>query len=431
MPESDYHYTTCDIIGFSFGTLSGCMPALYPSAVAEHAARNNFMRWEQAMNRMKFLTAAAAVLCAASGTGLLYAAASAAVPEISAAVSAETVPAVDDVSLLFAKITRKPDATAVQADGQPDLTGLQVKISGLGADGKEHILLQDASPEELREKFDMQVVTEPNDPSGWTCRITFSAFSTLIQDNVSASVTLKLDDPQETEAPATAGTTALTTAETVTEPTTSLTVPTTVILTTVSQTVPATSAETTVTTTATAAETPAFLLGDCNGDSIRSIADAVQLCKWLICAEKSLPSAKAADIDGNGCLNAADLSLLKRMLLGQMPEFPVAEPVVIDGFTRCTAVLSDTFSDWRILVIVKHQYSVPERLWSAEDFAGVAGIKAVSQYTDAVPYRQVLQIALKEPSKENVLELIHSIEALGLEEIKEVQVTRDFMGDKN
>lgn len=398
------------------------------------------------MNRMKFLTAAAAVLCAAAGAGLHHAAASAAVPETSLSVSAAEYPVVDDVSLLFAKITRKPDAGALRADGQPDLTGMQVKISGLGADGREHILLQDASPDAVREKFSMQIVTEPNDPSGWTCKITFTAYSSLIGDTVSASVSLRLDDPQETEPPVTSGTTSLTTAETVTEPTTAsgtVTALTSVTqaVTTSASAVQATAAETAVTsaetalTTAVSAETtaaePAFLLGDCNSDGVRGIADAVQLCKWLTCTEPALPSAKAADMDGNGILNASDLTLLKRMLLGQMPDYPVAEPVVIDAFTPCTATSADDFSDWRIQVIIKHQYSVPEREWSEADFAGIENIKHVTQYHSVSPYRQVLQIALKLPSKENVLELIRSIEALKQEEIKEVQVTQDFMGDNH
>ena len=82
-------------------------------------------------------------------------------------------------------------------------------------------------------------------------------------------------------------------------------------------------------------------------------------------------------------------------------------------------------------MVIKHQYSVPERRWTADDFAGVENIKSVKQYTDGDPYRQVLQIALSLPEKERVLEMIHSIEALGLKEIKEVQVVQDPMGDQS
>ena len=55
----------------------------------------------------------------------------------------------------------------------------------------------------------------------------------------------------------------------------------------------------------------------------------------------------------------------------------------------------------------------------------------MKQYTDEDPYRQVLQIALSLPEKERVLEMIRSIEALGLKEIKEVQVVQDPMGDQS
>ena len=134
-------------------------------------------------------------------------------------------------------------------------------------------------------------------------------------------------------------------------------------------------------------------------------------------------------MDGNAVLNAADLTLMKRSLLGKLPVYPVQNPVVIDSFTPCRAQLTDKFSAWRILVTIKHQYSDPSRTWTIQDFPGIDNIKSVKQHSDAEPYRQVLEIALKEPSQENVLELIHGIEALECKEIKEVQVIQDMMGD--
>ena len=169
--------------------------------------------------------------------------------------------------------------------------------------------------------------------------------------------------------------------------------------------------------------------GDCNADNSFTVADAVLLSKWLSTETDRIPAPQAADFDGNKLLNAADLSLMKRALLGLFPDFPVKSPAVIDGFTPCTAQLTDQFSGWRFHVIIKHQYSVPDRVWTVKDFAGVPHIKSVSQYDTKDPYRQVLQLALDIPAKETVLETIRSIEALGLEEVKEVQVVQDFTGD--
>ena len=367
------------------------------------------------MNGKRILTAVLAVFCAAAGAGLLHAAASAA--DMPVSVSEGTIPADDTLSILFADITHRPDHPVMSADGKPDLSGLLVSLSGINAEGKPYDILTDVTPEEAKSRFDVQMITEPNDPNGWECTITFTAYSTVNQENVSASVKLMLDDAPETTAPVTTGTTAQTTANTTESTATTVT----------------TAAAAEITTTVTTAPAPdhVFLLGDCNADSSFNIADAVLYSKWLTGAESQLPQWKAADFDGSGYLNAADLTLMKRALLGQLPDFPVRNPVVIDGFTPCTAQLSDRFSAWRISVVIKHQYSVPERRWTADDFAGVENIKSVKQYTDGDPYRQVLQIALSLPEKERVLEMIHSIEALGLKEIKEVQVVQDPMGDQS
>ncbi len=58
------------------------------------------------------------------------------------------------------------------------------------------------------------------------------------------------------------------------------------------------------------------LPGDVNADGTVSAADAVALCKYLLTQLKTLPDWSAGDLDGNGRLSAADLTLLKRMLLG-------------------------------------------------------------------------------------------------------------------
>ena len=58
------------------------------------------------------------------------------------------------------------------------------------------------------------------------------------------------------------------------------------------------------------------LAGDVNADRSVSIADAVLLAKWLTCVPDTvLPDPQAADLDQDTRLTAADLTLLKRILL--------------------------------------------------------------------------------------------------------------------
>lgn len=55
------------------------------------------------------------------------------------------------------------------------------------------------------------------------------------------------------------------------------------------------------------------ITGDLNGDSVVTIADVVMLTKYLVTAESSIPDS--ADLDGNGQINAVDLTVLKSLLL--------------------------------------------------------------------------------------------------------------------
>ena len=55
--------------------------------------------------------------------------------------------------------------------------------------------------------------------------------------------------------------------------------------------------------------------GDVNTDGKCDIADAVLLQKYLLTIETTLPDWNAGDMDGNGKLNAKDLTLLKHLLM--------------------------------------------------------------------------------------------------------------------
>ena len=288
-----------------------------------------------------------------------------------------------------------------------------------------------------------EIRTEPADPSGARCTITFSVYNSKTQQTFSADVTLRFKDPPATTAPVTATTTipqsttfvsAETTAPKTTTAAASTTVQAAVTTAQTTTTAPAATsapAETTVlTTVTTTTAVPEYLKGDCNADGSFTIADVVLLCKWLTHEADTVPAWHAADLDGNSRLNADDLALMKRALFESKQVYPVSNPAVIDVFTACSTKPEDAFSPWHFQIIIKHQYSVPERKWTKEDFAGIENIKSVKQYDEKDPYRQLLEITLKQPSKENVLHMIRSIEALELLEIKEVRTVQDAMGDK-
>ncbi|MBR6420762.1 MAG: discoidin domain-containing protein [Oscillospiraceae bacterium] len=57
------------------------------------------------------------------------------------------------------------------------------------------------------------------------------------------------------------------------------------------------------------------VIGDVTADGSCNLADAVALQKYLLRVTDTVADPEAADMDGNGKLNAADLTLLKRMLL--------------------------------------------------------------------------------------------------------------------
>lgn len=168
------------------------------------------------------------------------------------------------------------------------------------------------------------------------------------------------------------------------------------------------------------------LLGDINDDGSFNISDVVLLQKWLLgVSDVTLPNWKAADFCEDKKLNVLDLCMMKRKLVENMQ----SNPEVIDEFTPCTATLEDDFMDWKVHVIIKHQYSVSNHIWTISDFFNVYNIKNVKQYELNTPYRQIIEILLNEKSKENVLKLIHDIEALNIVEIKEIQPVFYYTGD--
>lgn len=62
---------------------------------------------------------------------------------------------------------------------------------------------------------------------------------------------------------------------------------------------------------------PKEIADDVTADGSTNIADVIALQKYLLAIDNSLPNPKAADMNGDGRLNAVDLTLLKRILLHQ------------------------------------------------------------------------------------------------------------------
>ena len=60
---------------------------------------------------------------------------------------------------------------------------------------------------------------------------------------------------------------------------------------------------------------PVKIKGDVDANGKLEVADAVMLVKYLLTAENTLTDPEAADLNADGILNGADLSLLKAELL--------------------------------------------------------------------------------------------------------------------
>ena len=177
------------------------------------------------------------------------------------------------------------------------------------------------------------------------------------------------------------------------------------------------------------------IMGDANADGRFTIADVALFQSWIMGKDVTLNNYQMVDFCEDGVLDVFDLCMMKSELLtyNSSEEYPVKNPVVIDEFTPCTATITDFFDSLGIHIEIKHQYSVPDRVWTIEDFKGIDNVKSVSQdycnnyyynlsLFDQKPYRQIITINLEECSKVNVLKMIQDIEALNLPEIKEVYV---------
>lgn len=392
---------------------------------------------------------------------------------------AESVFAYDNLYDLYATITEAPDSIYVSDEGEPDFTNVKFAVYAVDANGLQNAILTDATFDDLKTAFDVSIENIPLIPSGIMSKITLSAFSNNLNETVSTSVEvtfskkvkndalskLCMEITKEPNDPVVHGDSDLDLTGI------TMSVYETYVDGTVKQTLTdATLDEVekmysvkikqesgapvggicTITIGAYSeaqyreiyasdsfnyafgAPLPEYLRGDVNADGLFNISDVVLLQKWLlVIPDTNLANWKAADLCEDGRLNVFDLCLMKRELISNIVKevYPVENPEVIDEFTPCTAILEDDFMDWAIHVTIKHQYSVPNRLWTIEDFAGVNNIKSVKQYDMNAPYRQMLEISLKNCSKENVLTLIHDIESLNIVEIKEINTFSYGTGD--
>lgn len=385
----------------------------------------------------------------------------------------------NDLYDLYATITEAPDPMYVSDEGEPDFTNVKFAVYAVDANGLQNAILTDATFDDLKTAFDISIENISLIPSGIMSKITLSAFSNNLNETVSTSVEvtfskkvkndalseLRMEITKEPDDPVVHGNSDLDLTGM------TMSVYETYVDGTVKQTLTdATLDEVekmysvkikqesdapgggicTITIGAYSeaqyreiyasdsfnyafgAPLPEYLRGDVNADGFFNISDVVLLQKWLLATPyTNLANWKAADLCEDGRLNVFDLCLMKRELISSIVKevYPIENPEVIDEFTPCTAILEDDFMGWAIHVTIKHQYSVPDRLWTIEDFAGVNNIKSVKQYDMNAPYRQMLEISLKNCSKENVLTLIHDIESLNIVEIKEINTFSYGTGD--
>ncbi|MDE6501066.1 MAG: dockerin type I repeat-containing protein [Ruminococcus sp.] len=185
------------------------------------------------------------------------------------------------------------------------------------------------------------------------------------------------------------------------------------------------------------ADTETYPTGDVNSDGKFTIADVLIFQKWIAGSDVVLNNWQAVDFTGDGVLDVFDLCIMKSELQSYNSiykdgrGYPVSNPEVIDEFTPCTATDKDFFDRGGIRVVIKHQYSVSDRVWTVDDFKGIENIKSFCQSDNynptsslVPPYRQIIEIGLEERSVENVLKMVHEIEALNLPEVMEVQVRK-------
>ena len=78
----------------------------------------------------------------------------------------------------------------------------------------------------------------------------------------------------------------------------------------------------------------AAVSGDINGDGGCDLADAALLQQWLTVGTGTLSVWQAGDLDGNGLLNAVDLTLLKRLLMQEETDIPLPLQVEVSTHTN-------------------------------------------------------------------------------------------------
>lgn len=300
---------------------------------------------------------------------------------------------------LCVEITNEPYDSVIHGYGDLDLTGLTISVYETDSDGNVVQTLTDATLDEARKLYEVTTENVNGAVGGGTCIITISAYSDVLQTNVSASDSFSF----AYGAPLPETTTTIETTTTALEITT---------------------------TTTTATSEPDFLQGDVNGNGTFEISDVVLLQKWLLAVpDTQLADWKAADFNNDERLDGLDLCLIRYALLNKGKEvYPVENPEVIDEFTPCTVTMDDDFDPSECYIIIKCQYSDPNRVWSIDDFDSISNIYSIEQSSQSSPYRQVLKVTLSRSSKDRLLKLIHDIEALNLVEMKEIQTVTHATG---
>lgn len=272
----------------------------------------------------------------------------------------------DDSELMSikAEITSLPLNLTKTSDSDLDLTGLAISIWEINSKGTEETTFTNADLKEIESRYSVEVRYKSNDNSSeGTCTIRIYTYVREREVSTVCEFNYTIDDKNTS------------------------------------------------------------IKGDINADGVFNVSDVVLLQKWLLAVpDTHLADWKAGNFIEDDRLDVFDLCLMKRELIYGSPkkEYPVKNPEVIDEYTPYDVNSGEVIPyAGKFFIIIKCQYSNPDRTWTAEDFKDVDNIKSVTQSCQDSPYRTVLEITLQDSSTQKLLTMIQEIEDLEMEEIKE------------
>jgi uncharacterized protein YlbG (UPF0298 family) len=168
--------------------------------------------------------------------------------------------------------------------------------------------------------------------------------------------------------------------------------------------------------------------GDVNGDGVANILDTLALKNHIV--EGKSVEGYTYDTNGDGTSDRVDIIQSKRSTFG-LDNFSYYDDGIYDEYEPFNnyAIFNDDIYDNQVWVVIKHQYSDFDKVWSAEDFP-VENIDHVYDLTnfgtedfkDTSKFNKYLILYLKDCSKENVIQMVNDLENSHMVELKKISV---------